>query len=126
MPFISADELRIRLPRDGEGISDAEIQEAIDAAVAYVVVLTDDPAGSDGVAREAVADMAFGKIMDLVFPRDAREPVSVGTRMRQDAIKNLNAYLKAKAESDSDPSTPNVPVIYVEEEPRKERRWHCA
>jgi hypothetical protein len=117
MAYITAPELRERLPLDGEGISNSEIDEAIASAVEYVVELTNDANGDSAVSKNAVAKFAHADVLDLVFPRDARDRDSASVIMRENAELILSRYLEAKADPDDDPLTIGTMTAHVEYPP---------
>lgn len=112
MPYLDATQLRARLPMNGEGISDPQVQEAIDAAVEYVSTRTGDEAGDSALARNAAATLAHADLLDIVFPRDATDRDNGSLAMRQNAERALTAYLDARRDTDQD-GQPDVPPAYV-------------
>lgn len=116
MAYISAVELRTRLPVDGQGISDSEIGEALASAIEYVAELTGDVEGASAVSRGAAADFAHADLLDIIYPRDARSTNAASVILRQNAEALLSRYLKAKADNDNNPTT--VPsVAYIQKAP---------
>ncbi len=97
--YLPVEELRARLPLDGEGISDDELSEAIGAARDYVVSLTGDVSGVSAVTRNAVAKLAHADALDIVFPRDVRSTDAASVILRQNAEAILKRHLDAAAVS---------------------------
>lgn len=117
-PFISEPELRGRLPLDGEGLSDSEVQEAIDAAVEEIVGQTGDTTGESAIVRGAVINLAMADLFDTkIYPQDARRPGTESSALRQSVDRALTAYLKIKTDVDQDPLTSNADVAYVDYAP---------
>jgi len=106
MAYITAARLRDRLPLDGEGVSDEQVQEAIDAAVDYVAALTGDESGESALARQAAASLAHADLLDVVFPRDARDDTAQAVILRENAQRALAAY----AEANPKPPEPEKPL----------------
>lgn len=112
MAYITTLELRDRLPLEGQGVSDAEIDDAISAANAYVSALTGDTAGTGAVPRSAAAKLAQADVLDIIYPRDTRDTTAMQVILRQNAEEVLKRYLSV----DDDPVT-GAPVAYLSEVP---------
>lgn len=103
MAYITEPELRGRLPLDGGGVSSAQIQLAINAAVAEVSGLTGDTNGTNALAQQAVVNKALAELFDtVIYPGDARRPGSESSALRAAADRSINAFLKIKADTDKD------------------------
>lgn len=114
MAWITITELREdRLPVEGDGISDAEIAEAIGSAIEEVVGILGSSAESSVLAQSAVASLAHADVLDIIFPRDAREPGSEATSYRLAAERKIARYLEIHQQQDDDPSTADVPPVIV-------------
>jgi hypothetical protein len=116
MAYITTEELKTRLPLDGEGVSDDEIDEAIASAVEYVAALTGDTDGEGAVARAAVAQLAHADVLDIIYPRDARSTDAQSVIMRQNVESMLKRYFEALADDDSNLTT-TPSVAYLESAP---------
>lgn len=112
MPYITEPELRDRLPLDGQGVSTEQVEEAIQAAVEYVSTVTGDESGDSALARQAAASYAHADLLDIVFPRDARERDSESTTLRRNAERALAGFARAHPESDDDHSKDEIPDGY--------------
>lgn len=113
MTYITPADLRSRLPLDGEGVSDLQLLEAVEAAVEYVAAITGDTVGEGAVARNAAAKLAHADALDIVYPRDARSTNAESVILRQNAESLLSRYLVATKDTDGDISTTDVPDGYV-------------
>lgn len=115
MAFITRAELRERLPREGSGVTDAQIDEAIESAVEEVTGATGDANGDSAMTRQAAASMAQADILDIIFPRDARREGSASTSLRVAAEGKLGRYLQIQMNKagDNDPTTIDVPAAYI-------------
>lgn len=102
---------------NGEGISDEQVQEALDAAVEYAVSRTGDAEGESALVRNAAATLAHADLLDIVFPRDATSSAedNGSLAMRQNANRAISAYLEARADKDQDgaPDVQTPPAGYV-------------
>ncbi len=115
MAYIDAESLRNRLPREGQGITDEEVQEAIDSAIEEVSGVTDDSTGESALTRQAVASLAQADCLDIIFPRDARTPEAEQGVLRLSAERKLLRFLdnKRNKEGDQDVTTGDVPSVKV-------------
>ena len=112
MAYITAVELLDRLPLNGRGVSTAQVQEALESAVEEVAAVTGDTTGKGANARKAVANYAHADLLDIVFPRDARERDSESTVLRQNAERALAAHARAHPDPAPDLSRDEVPDGY--------------
>ncbi|MDP9439802.1 MAG: hypothetical protein M3P49_13855 [Actinomycetota bacterium] len=112
MAYITGPELLERLPQNGRGISPAQVKEALESAIEEVAALTGDTAGAGANARKAVANYAHADLLDIVFPRDARERDSESTVLRQNAERALAAHARAHPDPAPDLSRDEVPDGY--------------
>lgn len=112
MAWIDIAGVRRRVPREGEGVEDGEIEENIASAIEEVVgILGSDSATSD-LAISAVANLAVADTLDIINPRDARDRDSEQNVLRASAERKMERYLTIK-QSDTDPSTADVPAGYI-------------
>lgn len=115
MPYITAENLAIELPREGEGLYEEQIQLRIDAAVEDVVGKTGDTEGASALLRQAVINLATAELFDtLIFPQDARRSGTESSALRVSAARDIETYLTIKKDVDQDPLTSNSDVAYVE------------
>ena len=115
MPYIDTETLRKRLPQEGSGIEDEEIDLAIEAAVERVAGLTGDTSGASALTRSAAADIAEAKILDIIMPRDARDRESSQSVLRQAAADAIASYLdiERNKKGDQDVRWSDVPPITI-------------
>lgn len=117
MPYITVDQMRDRLPNRGDGVSDDLIEEAIDAAIQQVVIVTADPTGEQALGRLAVSKYALADLLETIFPRDARsflgrEEDSDANTLRIAGDRALAAFQRIKELEN--PPVPVLPVVTVE------------
>lgn len=118
MAYITAENLAGRLPNDGEGLSEEEIRESIDAAVAEVVGLTGDANGESPLLKRAVINQAMADLFDtLIYPQDARRPGTESSSLRASAQRDIDTYLRIKTDVDQDPLTIDSSTGYIIEAP---------
>lgn len=115
MAWITEGEMRDRLPREGDGISEDEISLAIASSVERVSGLTGHTAGDSALAQSAAANLAEAKLLDIIMPRDARDRESSQSVLRQSAADDITAYLDILRNSggDADPRWSDVPPITI-------------
>lgn len=111
--WITADELRNRLPLSGEGVTDSEIEQAIEAAVEYVEAMGGEGAVGSALCRAAVSDYAHASCLDIIFPRDARDRDSGAVTLRENAAAALFRYREIREAKDSGTEPDGVPDITV-------------
>ncbi len=113
MPYITLVQLKGRLPREGEGLSDDELNLFIESAVEKVKGLTGDEDGFSALARSAAANLAEAKALDIIFPHDARSEGTIQAALRASAGEDISHYLEIKRNNDNDPTTTDVPPVRV-------------
>lgn len=116
MAYITKPEIRPRLPKEGAGISDGQIEEAIASAVAYVSARTGDSTGDNALAKSAASKLAQADLLDLVFARDTRysqrDLDSPSEQLRQSAERDLTMFDRANPQV---VQFPDMPPAYVQD-----------
>jgi hypothetical protein len=111
--WITEDELRNRLPVGGDGVTTEEVEEAVASATEYVEALCGDGASTSALCRSAVAGYAQAALLDIIFPRDARDRDSQSVILRQNADASLARYRDIRESEESGGDFDDVPDGYV-------------
>jgi hypothetical protein len=70
--YPTVDYMRTLLPHEGEGFSDALIEQELRTAIERVVVVTSDPFGHEPLGVAAAFNFALAELLKRIFARDAR------------------------------------------------------
>jgi hypothetical protein len=113
VPYITAEELRGRLPLDGEGLSDSQVQGPVAAAIEYIAGLTGDTEGNSPLLQEAVINHAMAYLFDtLIYPQDARRPGTESSALSKSVDNLLEQYRTIHTDVDKD-MREDVPDGYI-------------
>lgn len=103
MAYISVEELAVRLPNDGEGLDEDELQVFIDDAIARA---EQENAVETPYSRAGVARMALADALEVIVIRDATLEAPIVDRLRNQAEKYFEMHDKAGAAATEPEYTP--------------------